>query len=536
VDTGLLLMVLYCTCIGAALGTVTGIAPGIHVNTLALIMLVSYASIADLVGLACNAFGIGMAHVPLLVCCMIISASIVHSFVDFIPSIFLGAPGEDSVLSVLPGHRLLLSGKGMEAVACAAKGSLAGACVAVVLTLPLFLVMSPPIDLYGRFEPLIPGVLVVVIVMLVMAEADDRRITVTIDARRASIDRLDRIDVPMLVPRDGERVRAWGMLERVSPRRFVLHTAQGNWMVMARAGTPAGRAVVNGVWRVKRNRSRRKLSALALLLSSGLLGFVAMNGKLPLTGIWDGVDGNMLFPLLTGLFGLPALLSSVSLGRVPEQSAPVSRDLDGRAALGGALAGGFVGWVPGVTSTTGTMIGSVLDPDRGGDEEDAARRFITMVSSVGTAAAVFGIIALAVTGKGRTGALLVVKQMLGADGVGALSSATSTETILLLVSVLASALLGYLITLRLGKLFAAKVGDMDLDRLTKIIVVSLVLLVLLMSGIPGVILLAAATLLGMLPPRLGTNRVHLTGCLLVPITLFFFGLELPLASFLGGLL
>ena len=66
--------------------------------------------------------------------------------------------------------------------------------------------------------------------------------------------------------------------------------------------------------------------------------------------------------------------------------------------------------------------------------------------------------------------------------------------------------------------------------------VSLVLLVLLMSGIPGVILLAAATLMGMLPPRLGTNRVHLTGCLLVPITLFFFGLELPLASFLGGLL
>jgi TctA family transporter len=528
-------MVLYCTCIGAALGTLTGIAPGIHVNTLALIMLVSYPAIAGLMGLACIEFGIGIVHVPLLVCCMIISASIVHSFVDFIPSIFFGAPGEDTVLSVLPGHRLLLSGKGMEAVACAAKGSLAGACVAVVLTLPMFVVMSAPIDLYGRFEPLIPGVLVVVMVMLVMAEADDRLITVAIDAHRSSVDRLERIGVPMLVPHDGEKVRAWGRLERVSRGRFILHTAQGKWMVMARAGTPPGKAVVNGVWRVRRNRSRRKLSALALLLSSGLLGFVALNGKLPLTGIWDGVDGNMLFPLLTGLFGLPTLLSSVSLGRIPEQSAPVNRDLDGRAALGGALAGGFVGWVPGVTSTTGTMIGSVLDPDRDGDEEAAARRFITMVSSVGTAAAVFGIIALAVTGKGRTGALLVVKQMLGAEGVGALSSATSTETIMLLVSVLASALLGYLITLRLGGVFAAKVGDMDLDRLTKIIVVSLVLLVLLMSGIPGILLLVAATLMGLLPPRLGTNRVHLTGCLLVPITLFFFGLELPFASFLEGL-
>ena len=213
----------------------------------------------------------------------------------------------------------------------------------------------------------------------------------------------------------------------------------------------------------------------------------------------------------------------------------VSRDLETRAAIGGALAGGFVGWVPGVTSTTGTMIGSVAEPDRDDDEEASARKFITMVSSVGTAAAVFGIIALAVTGKGRTGALLVVRQMLGAEGVGALSSATSTETIMLLVSVFAAALLGYVITLRLGRMFAAKVGDLDLNRLTRTIVVTLVLLVLLMSGIPGLLLLLAATLLGLLPPRIGTNRVHLTGCLLLPIALFFFGLELPLASFLGGL-
>lgn len=532
----MLLMVLYCTCAGAALGTFTGIAPGIHVNTLALIMLVSYPGIAGFMNLTCNAFGIGIGHVPLLVCCIIISASVVHSFVDFIPSVFLGAPDEDTVLSVLPGHRLLLSGKGLEAVACAANGSMAGACVAIVLTLPMFMMMSDPIDVYDRFEPLIPGMLVIVMVMLVLAEADDRRITISIDARRGSVRRLERIDVPMLVPHDGEKVKAWGRLERVSRKRFVLHSVQGDWTVLAHAGTPAGRAEVCGIWKVRRNRSCNKLSALFLLLSSGLLGFVALNGKLPLTGVWDGIDGNMLFPLLTGLFGLPTLLSSVSSGRVPAQEAAVSRDLETRAALGGALAGGFVGWVPGVTSTTGTMIGALVDPERDDDEEGTARRFITMVSSVGTAAAVFGIVALAVTGKGRTGALLVVKQMLGAEGLGALSSATSTETILLLVSVFAAALLGYAITLHLGRLFAAKVGCIDLDRMTKIIVVSLVLLVLLMNGIPGLLLLLAATLLGLVPPRIGTNRVHLTGCLLVPITFFFFGLELPFVSFLGGLI
>ncbi|HEY3420424.1 MAG TPA: tripartite tricarboxylate transporter permease [Methanomassiliicoccales archaeon] len=536
VDPGLLLMVLYCTCAGAALGTLTGIAPGIHVNTLALIMLVSYPGIAGFTGLICGIFGIGVDHVPLLVCCMIVSASVVHSFVDFIPSVFLGAPDQETVLSILPGHRLLLSGKGLEAIACAAKGSLAGASVAVILVYPLFILMSGPIDLYGRFEPLIPGVLVVVMVMLVMAEQDDRRITTSIDARHGSVRRLERISVPHLVPRDGEPVTAWGRLERTSRKRFMLHSSQGKWTVLARAGTVAGTAEVSGVWRVRRNRCRKKISALLLLLSSGLLGFLALNARLPMTGLWDGIDGNMLFPLLTGLFGLPTLLSSISSGRIPEQEASVSHDLETRAAIGGALAGGFVGWVPGVTSTTGTMIGSMADPDRDGDDERPARRFITMVSSVGTAAAVFGIVALAVTGKGRTGALLVVKQMLGAEGVTALSSATSAETIMLLVSVLASALVGYLITIRLGNIFAARIGSIDLHRLTQAIIISLIILVFLMSGIPGLFLLLASTLLGLIPPRIGTNRVHLTGCLLFPITLFFFGMESPFAAFLGGLL
>lgn len=528
-------MVLYCTCIGAVLGSFTGIAPGIHINTLALIMLVSYPGIADFIGITCGAFGIGVGHAPLLVCCIIISASVVHSFMDFIPSVFLGAPDEETALSVLPGHRLLLSGKGLEAVSCAAKGSLAGASVAIILTIPVFVLMSDPISIYDRFEPLIPGVLIIVMAMLVMAEADDRRIRVVIDARRGSVGRLERIAVPMLVPHDGEHVMAWGRLERSSRKRFILHTAQGRWTVLARAGTTAGRAEVSGVWKVRRNRSRNKLSALVLLLSSGLLGFITLNGKLPLAGIWDGVDGNLLFPLLTGLFGLPTLLSSVSSGQVPRQDPEVQKNLETRAAIGGALAGGFVGWVPGITSTTGTMIGSMADPDRNGEVAGSARRFITMVSSVGTAAAVFGILALAVTGKGRTGALLVVKQMLGAEGVGALSSATSMETVMLLVSVLAAALLGYAITMRMGRWFASKIGHFDLDRLNKFIVVCLVLLVLLMSGIPGLLLLLAATLLGMIPPRIGINRVHLTGCLLVPISLFFFGEELTFASFLGGL-
>ena len=290
----------------------------------------------------------------------------VHSFVDSIPSVFLGAPDEDTVLSVLPGHRLLLSGKGLDAVACAAQGSLAGACVAIVLTFPVFILMSSPIDLYDRFQPLIPGVLVIVMVMLVMAESDDRRISIAIDARA-------RFDTTGW---NGSASRCW------SPRTGTASEPGAGWNGYPANGScctppraigpcwpeperrPAGRrCAASG--RCAGTGGARSSRPWRSCCPPGLIGFVAMNGKLPLTGIWDGIDGNMLFPLLTGLFALPTLLFSVSSGTIPEQEAAVSRDLEARAAIGGALAGGFVGWVPGVTSTTGTMIGSVADPEPG---------------------------------------------------------------------------------------------------------------------------------------------------------------------------
>ena len=53
---------------------------------------------------------------PLVLACFIISMSLTHSFLDEITSIFLGAPYSGMAMGVLPGHKLLLEGKGLEAV------------------------------------------------------------------------------------------------------------------------------------------------------------------------------------------------------------------------------------------------------------------------------------------------------------------------------------------------------------------------------------------------------------------------------------
>lgn len=148
---------------GAGLGLFSGLAPGIHVNTLAAMLLTAYPSIESVMPGSLGAEGAAMA-----VCSCIMSASVVHSFVDFVPSVFIGAPDGEDAVSVLPGHRLLLKGRGMEAVRAAAIGSLIGASASILLSVPLqWLLLN---GLEEPLERLTPLVLLVAAGVVVMSE------------------------------------------------------------------------------------------------------------------------------------------------------------------------------------------------------------------------------------------------------------------------------------------------------------------------------------------------------------------------------
>ena len=108
---------------GCVLGTITGLVPGIHVNTIAVVAL--------------ELFRTGRFELVAL----IVSMSIVHSFVDFIPSILLAVPGEDNLMSVLPGHRFFLKGAGHYAVTLTVWGGIVGGVMALAVS-PIFLKSS----------------------------------------------------------------------------------------------------------------------------------------------------------------------------------------------------------------------------------------------------------------------------------------------------------------------------------------------------------------------------------------------------------
>ena len=107
---------------GIFLGFISGFVPGIHSNTI-IAVLASLGFYSD--DFACLIIGLFPAH--------LVSA--------FIPSIFFGIPEQGTVIAVLPGHRMVLDGKGIIAL----KSVLASTAFAALVSVALF---GPSIEIY----------------------------------------------------------------------------------------------------------------------------------------------------------------------------------------------------------------------------------------------------------------------------------------------------------------------------------------------------------------------------------------------------
>ncbi|MBI4448185.1 tripartite tricarboxylate transporter permease, partial [Candidatus Woesearchaeota archaeon] len=104
---------------------------------------------------------------PLSLAVVIVSVAITHTFLDSIPSIFLGAPEPDTILSVLPGHRLLMKGEGYRGVMLTVFGSLCS-LILIILFIPVLVFVA---DIgYPVIEKFIGLILVLISIFLVMRE------------------------------------------------------------------------------------------------------------------------------------------------------------------------------------------------------------------------------------------------------------------------------------------------------------------------------------------------------------------------------
>jgi putative membrane protein len=98
---------------------------------------------------------------------------ITHTFLDFVPSVFLGVPDADTALSVIPAHRMVLSGQGFEAVKLTVIGSLLSIIVAIFF-IPVMIIAMPLA--YVFLKPFIAWILIVVIAYLILKEKTKNKI------------------------------------------------------------------------------------------------------------------------------------------------------------------------------------------------------------------------------------------------------------------------------------------------------------------------------------------------------------------------
>jgi len=108
--------------LGILVGILAGLVPGIHTNLIAVLV----ASLQVDVQAACT---------------FLVAVAIARSVIDAVPTVFLGAADSD-VMALLPGHKLLKKGFGVEAVKFFVMGSVLGlvGCIALI---PLLLIAFP---------------------------------------------------------------------------------------------------------------------------------------------------------------------------------------------------------------------------------------------------------------------------------------------------------------------------------------------------------------------------------------------------------
>lgn len=421
--------------LGLVTGAVTGILPGLHVNVVAALMAASAPRLA--------AHGIP----PLAVAVFVVTVAIVHTLLDIVPTLFLGIPA-DEAYALLPGHRMVRQGRGIEALRLSVSGSWRG----LVLSAGLVLALAGA-DVMG----------------VDLLEAGDQ--------------------------------------------------AARSWMAWILGGLAVLLVVTD----------RHPLWAAAILAASGLLGLVVF-AECPASGTGASAF-SLLLPALTGLFGMSGLLLSLTEGEdsIPPQVPDPPLRPTWRTHLGDALlgtgGGALVGLLPAVGPANVATVLSVRwreDPDAA--SEEAGRRFLVSTSAINAADHVFKIAGLYLIGRARSGVSIAI---------GSFVQLTALDMLALIAVMLAAGWISMRLLMRSGPALAGLLGRLHHRALHLAVIAFLCVLVLVTTGPWGLVVLAAATCLGMVAPTVHVRRAQAMGMFLVPVILFYSGWKAPVVGIMG---
>ena len=382
--------------LGICAGTLTGLIPGIHINLIGAVLISLSVTIFSKIN-------------SIYLAVFITSMAITHTFIDFIPSIFLGCPDTETELSVLPGHELLKDGRGYEAIMLATYGGLIAVLILPVLAIPISLLFS---TIYNLIISKMFWILLIIFSILILTE-------------------------------------------------------------------------------------KKKLAALFVFLSSGIFGLCVLNIEI----------NEPLLPMLTGLFGSSLLILSIkNKTQIPKQEISFHKRNFFKPILSSVIASPLCGFLPGLGSGQAAVLGnSFLKSDREG--------FLTLIGATNTLVMGFSFISLYAISKTRTGAAAAIKEILGKLSWEAL--------LLILVTILLSGTISFFLTKYLAKQFSKKIEKINYTKVSIMILIFLIIVIFIFSGFIGLLVLIAATFLGIFCNSLNVKKTNMMGCLLLSTMIFY---------------
>lgn len=395
-----MLEIILAVLLGIGFGIAAGLLPGFHPNnTIPLV------------------FGLSFIFDPQQMAFMLITCGIVNGFVAFVPAVLLGAPEDSTAMSILPGHKLLLKGRGYEAIRLCVIGGL-GAIGIVVITLPVFAVIIP--NVYSLFKPNMHLILGTIVCYMISTD-------------------------------------------------------------------------------------KKPVIALSVFILSGLLGYSAL-----------ALDSNFILPLLTGLFGMSTLITSLrERNSFPDSFSFEYENLSPLFILSnaglGSIAGILAGLFPGLGSAQATVIAQEFSK-----KDRSEKRFLISNGSIVVSDLIYSLLALWLIGNPRSGI---------ANAVGSIVTVDFNFVISCILLIIASAGIGAYLTLKMSRTALFWMRKINYRNLCLYVMAFLIGMVVLLTGIEGLAVLGVSTAVGLYTNLSGVRRSHAMGCLMLPTILFFAGIS-----------
>ncbi len=153
---------------GALLGCLTGLVPGLHSNNVATVVGTSPGLLLGAV--AVGTFPMDEGSWALTASSLVVACAVAHTVANIVPSIYLAVPEGDTALSVLPGHRMVMAGRGDEALKVSVASSSVSLLLALVMVVPMALMMRR--GAHGALSTIWGPLLLGVSAVMVLKESD----------------------------------------------------------------------------------------------------------------------------------------------------------------------------------------------------------------------------------------------------------------------------------------------------------------------------------------------------------------------------